>query len=212
MKWSDVVVKYWVLLIPVTFTVFAVTGCGFFFRAGVSASCAVILWMFPEQSVGRSIRWVFASLLVSIPADWFMMHSNTAHENLIYGICLFFLAHVGFLLFCLKNGGIHWRFLLPVLAGYLVFFFTVLRPAIGQSALFVVALAYLLVSCFSLAAAIGLRLPAMIHGCFAAGIALLVFSDTIIALKIFAGYREFGFLILPTYFASHIMVTLALMR
>ena len=204
--------KYLILLIPIISGIFAVAGCGFPFRAGVSVSCAVILWLMSGQELRRTVRWVIAALLVSGVADWFMMHSRTIHAYFLYGVCLFFAAHVGFLVFCLKHGHMNRWLLLSVLTGYLFFFFLVLRPAISEPLLLAAVLAYLLISCFSLAAAVGLRLPDMAHWCFIAGIALLVFSDTIIALKDFAGYRALGFLILPTYFASHVMITLALMK
>ena len=203
--------KYLSLIIPILFTVFAVTGHGFFFRAGVSASCAIILWIMSKQTVSRHIWWVIAALIVSIAADWFMTRKGVL-VYFLFAIILFFMAHTGFFLFCLKNGRINWRFLLPVLTGYLIFFFAILFPAIKPTYLLVAVLAYLIISCFSLSAAVGLRLPAMAHWCFAAGIALLVFSDTIIALNIFVKYKDLNFLILPTYFASHVMVTLALLK
>jgi hypothetical protein len=203
--------KYLSLIIPILFTVFAVTGHGFFFRAGVSASCAIILWIMSKQTVSSHIWWVIAALIVSIAADWFMTRKGVL-VYFLFAIILFFMAHTGFFLFCLKNGRINWRFLLPVLTGYLIFFFAILFPAIKPTYLLVAVLAYLIISCFSLSAAVGLRLPAMAHWCFAAGIALLVFSDTIIALNIFVKYKDLNFLILPTYFASHVMVTLALLK
>ncbi len=199
------------ILIPVLFAIFAVTGCGFFYRAAVSASCVVILCLFPAKEISSSIRWVIAALIISIGGDWFMSHVNGLPVRFIYGICLFFAAHVGFLCFCLINGHIRWQVLLPVLTCYQVFFFVMLRPASMQPALLIAVVMYLLVSCFSLAAATGLRLPA-IRQRFSAGIALLVFSDTIIALKVFAGCTGLGFLILPSYFASHILITWSLMR
>ena len=209
--------KYLILFIPVIFAIFVVTGWGyeltgwrFPFRACVSVSCAAILWLMSGKELRRTVRWVIAALLVSSIADWFMMHSGRVPVYFLYGVCLFFVAHVGFLVFCLKNGRIDRWLLLPVLTGYLAFFFLVLRPALTEPVLFAAILAYLIISCFSLSAAAGLQLPAMVHWCFTAGIALLVFSDTIIALRVFAGYKTLGFLILPTYFASHVMVTLAL--
>ena len=209
--------KYLVILIPIVSAIFVVTGWGFEltgwrfpFRAAVSVSCAVILWLMFGQEVRRTVGWVIAALLVSSVADWFMMNSGKVQVYFLYGVCLFFVAHVCFLVFCLKNGRIDRWLLLSLLTGYLAFFFLVLRPAIFNPILLAAVLAYLLISCFSLAAAAGLRLSAMMRWCFTAGIALLVFSDTIIALKDYAGYKELGFLILPTYFASHIIVTLAL--
>jgi prolipoprotein diacylglyceryltransferase len=101
-------------------------------------------------------------------------------------------------------------FLFVLLAGYLPFFFVTLRPAIPQPALLVAVLAYLLMSCVSLSAPVRLRLPTIVRETYTLGIALFVFSDTIIALRVFAEYRDLSFLILPTYFASHVVLALAL--
>jgi hypothetical protein len=201
-------IRYTILIVPVLFTVLAVARPDvFFFRAAVSVSCAVILWF---MSGYKGIRWVIAALLISIGGDWFMSHTSGLSIGLLYGICLFFIAHLGFLYFCLKNGSINLYVLLPVLAGYLVFFFVALLPALSMPIMLVSVLAYLLVSCFSLGVAAGLLLPPATRWIFSLGIGLLVFSDTIIALRRFVGYSDWGFLILPSYFASHIIITFAL--
>jgi len=202
--------KYSVLLLPVLFTVLAVTGWGFIYRAAVSASCAIIVWFLARQFAGNSKWYVIAALLVSIAGDWFMSHTSGFPVRFIYGVCLFFVAHLGFIAFCLKNGRINRIVLLVMLTGFLAFFFIALLPALSQPVLFIAVLAYLIVSCLSFSVATGLQLPSVIRWCFSFGIALLVFSDTLIALKDFAGYKGAGFLILPTYFASHIVITLAL--
>jgi hypothetical protein len=202
-------IKYAILIVPFIFAVLAVTRPDvFFFRAAVSASCAVILWF---MSGYKGIRWVIAALLVAIGGDWFMSHTSGVPVRFLYGVCLFFIAHLGFLFFCLKNGRINLYVLLPVLAGYLVFFFIALHPALSIPIMLVSVLAYLLVSCLSLAAAAGLRLPPATRWLFSLGIGLLVFSDTIIALRRFAGHTGLGFLVLPAYFASHVVIAFALM-
>jgi len=212
-------IKYLILLVPIISAIFVLTGWGYDltgwrypFRACVSVSCAVILWLTSGQELRRTIWWIIAALLVSCVADWFMMRSGRVPAYFLYGVCLFFVAHVGFLVFCLKNGRVDRWLLLLVLTGYFAFFFLVLRPAISDPVMLAAVLAYTIISCFSLAAAVGLRLSAMARWCFTTGIALIVFSDTIIALKDFTGYKALGFLILPTYFACHIMITLALMN
>ena len=202
--------RYSLLLIPVLFTVFALRGCGFFYRAGVSASCAIIVWIVLRQFAGKGKWFLIAALLTSICGDWFMSHTGGNPVRFIYGVCLFFVAHLGFVVFCLKNGHVNRYVLSIMLTGFLAFFFLALRPALTQPALFAAVLAYLLVSCFSFAVATGLHLATATRVCFSFGIALLVFSDTIIALKDFVGHKELGFLILPTYFASHIVIALAM--
>jgi len=220
----------YLLIIPILFTVFAVTGHEyfyqvvdslrssivavlnhkFFFRAGVSLSCAVIVWQTAGQAIRQTKWWVIAGLIVSVFGDWFMVHRGNDSTLFICAISLFFAAHACFCIFCLVNGRIHKWFLLVLLLGYLPFFFMVLCPGIPQPALLAAVLAYLLMSCVSLSAAAGLRLPTIVKGAYMTGIALFVFSDTIIALAVFAKYRDWGFLILPTYFASHVVLALAL--
>ena len=206
--------KLAILLIPLISIVLAVKGYGFFYRAAVSASCAIILWFMSEHGSNRSIRWVMAALLVSIAGDWFMSHSGGVPVRFLYGVGLFFVAHICFLCFCLKNGSVNRYWLVTLLAAYLTFFFIALMPFLWSKSviLLVAVLLYLLISCLSLAAAAGLRLSTAIRWIFTFGIALLVFSDTIIALKDFAGYPQLRYLILPTYFLSHVFVTAALIR
>jgi hypothetical protein len=148
-------------------------------------------------------------LIVSVAGDWFMVHRDNT-TIFIYAIGLFFMAHACFCIFSMLNGRVNRTYLLILLTGYLILFFTALRPALTHQALFVAVLAYLFVSCWSLAAAVGLRLPTIVRGTYSFGIALFVFSDTIIALGLFAGYRDWSFLILPTYFASHVVIASAL--
>jgi len=223
------------LVIPVVFTVFATTDIytvfaafvpadlyaifaafataehRFFFRAGVSLSCAAIVCLASGRELGQTKWWVVAGLAVSVIGDWFMVHKSGNLNYFICAISMFFIAHTCFCAFCLIKGRIDTWFLFVLLTGYLPFFFVVLRPEIPQPALFIAVLVYLLVSCLSLSAAAGLRLPAIVRGTYMEGIALFVFSDTIIALTSFAGYRgDLKYLILPTYFASHTVITLAL--
>ena len=199
------------IVIPILFTVFAVSDHGFFCRAGVSLSCAAIVWLTAGLELRRTKWWVVAGLIVSVFGDWFMVQRGNNPNLFICAICLFFMAHACFCVFCLVNGRINKWFLLVLLMGYLPFFFVALRPALmPQPALLVAVLAYLLMSCVSLAAAVGLRLPTVVRVIYIVGIALFVFSDTIIALRVFAKYNDLSFLILPTYFASHVVLALAL--
>ena len=205
-------IRFAVLLVPVLFAVFAVMRWGFIFRAGVSASCAIIVWYMMRRFSGHGKWYLIAALLVSIGGDWFLSHTRGIPVRFIYGVCLFFVAHLGFIGFCLKNGRINRYVLFPVLTAYLIFFFVALRPAISYPIEFIAVLAYLIISCFSFAFATGLRLTFPSRLIFSFGIALLVFSDTLIALKDFVGYKSFAFLILPTYFVSHIVITLAIIN
>jgi len=70
---------------------------------------------------------------------------------------------------------------------------------------------YLLISCFSLGAAIGISDNTWFKGLYVLGIGLVLFSDTIIALREFAKFKELDFLILPTYYLAQISITASLM-
>ena len=74
------------------------------------------------------------------------------------------------------------------------------------------ALAYLFVSCFSLGAAWGIRLSGLPKWGYVLGIALILFSDTLIAITEFMGNDRWEFLILPTYYLAHIVITWSIWR
>ena len=96
---------------------------------------------------------------------------------------------------------------------YLGYYLLLLRPAIGDSVTSLAVLAYILVSCISIAAAAGIRFPAsrLSRLLFILGIASLIFSDTLIAQKRFLHEDCLFTLMMPTYFASQLLVTAALL-
>lgn len=128
------------------------------------------------------------------------------------GIGLYFLAHAGYLVYALKNGSMRKIFTGGVLLIYLLFFILVLWQAIDEPVLLFAVIIYLLISCISLGAAIGLRAKPVIKWSYFAGIALILFSDTIISFKEFTIYQELNYLILPTYYAAHMFITFAMVK
>jgi uncharacterized membrane protein YhhN len=205
---------YLLLVIPLVLAILAVAGYGFLFKAAVPGSCAIILAFLFRKKLKElpDIWFVIAAFLFSIAGDWFLSNKGDSFTMFAAGIGLFFFAHVGYLWFALRNGRIHRLFTLVVLAGYLIFFFLRLSPAIDETVLVVAVLLYLFISCFSLGAAFGIRLPPVIKWTYFAGVTLVLLSDTIIALNEFASYGALNFLILPTYYAAHMSITFALTR
>jgi len=205
---------YFLLLIPLVLAFFAVADYGFFFQAAVPGSCAIILLLlFRNQlKTARDFWFIIAAFLFSIAGDWFLSNKGESSGMFSAGIGLYLLAHVGYLWFALKNGRMHKLFTLAVVAGFLVFFYLKLLPAIDDKVLVMAVLLYLLISCFSLGAAFGIRLSPVVKWTYFAGITLILLSDTIIALSEFASYGAFIFLILPTYYAAHMSITFALIR
>ena len=205
---------YLLLFIPLALAFFAVADYGFFFKAAVPGSCALILLLlFPKRIKTMPDIWlVVAALLFSIVGDWFLSNKGDSFIRFSAGIGLYLLAHVGYLWFALLNGRLHKIFTIIVLTGFLLFFFLKLFPAIDDTILLIATLLYLLISCFSLGAAYGIKLPPLVKWSYFAGVTLILISDTIIALFEYTSYEGMNFLILPTYYAAHISITFALMR
>lgn len=150
--------------------------------------------------------------MFSIAGDWFLSNMNADPMMFSKGIALFFLAHVGYLMFAAYNGQIKWRFTSILLAAFLMFFFLILYPSINDKVLMLATLIYLLVSCLSVGAAIGIKGDNLVKWAYAFGIFLILFSDTIISLKEFLGYNILNFMILPTYYLAHTSITFSLIR
>lgn len=205
---------YFSLLIPLVLAILAIAGYGFLFKAAVPGSCAFILILLFRKHLKLipDIWFVLAAFLFSIAGDWFLSNKGDSFMMFSAGIGLYLLAHVGYLWFALRNGRIHKLFTVVLLAGYLLFFFLRLYPAIDDTILLIAVLVYLLISCVSLGAAFGIRLNPVVKWTYFAGVTLVLLSDTIIALNEFTPYGALNFLILPSYYAAHMSVTFALIR
>lgn len=148
------------LIIPLALAILALAGFGFFFKAAVPGSCALLLMFVFRKSLKSlpDIWFIVAAFLFSIAGDWFLSNKGSSFVMFSAGIGLYLLAHVGYLCFALKNGRIHVLFTSVVLAAYLLFFFVKLYPALDDTLLLIAVLLYLLISCISLGAAFGIRL------------------------------------------------------
>jgi len=202
----------WLLSIPVACAVLTVMGHGYEYTVAMQIACAILVGFFSGKQMKWSKWLIVAAFLLSIAGDWMLRHRAGVPVRFIYGIALYFATHVGYLTFCLLHGKMQWRFLLVSAAGYGLFFFFGLRPAIDDPALSVSVLLYTLTSCVSLAATPGLRLSAVSRWLFFSGVACMVFSDTLIACCEFLHVCRLNpYLMLPTYYASQLFVTAAIM-
>jgi uncharacterized membrane protein YhhN len=202
------------LALQVASAILALAYGDFLFKSGSAGIGAVILLLLAS---GRSFRtpdlWmVIGAFVFSIVGDYFLSHRNGDTLWFVYGIFFFFLAHLGYLAYSLFHGRVAWKTTLVVCAAYLIFFFTSLYGGIGDPLLMWAALAYLLVSCLSLGAALGIKKAGWPKWGYTFGIALILFSDTLIALAEFMQYHRWDFLILPTYYLAHIAITRALWK
>ncbi len=202
------------ILVQVVLAFMALSGFGFFFRSGTAGAGILILGIvfYRELKQSKDIWMIIAAFLFSIGGDWFLSNKNGDTEMFIAGIALFFVAHIGYLSYALMNGKMNWPFLGILLAGYLLFFFLKLSPSLDSAAMTVAVLAYLLISCFSLGAAVGIKASAVERWSFIFGVVMILFSDTIISFREFLGYKEMDFLVLPTYYIAHISVTFSLLK
>jgi len=199
------------IIIPVICAILALAGGGYIPHVGVPVACMLIILLLCRREYRPTAWLLIAALAFSIAGDWMLKHRGGDTMRFVYGIALFFVAHAGFLVFCLRNGQIKILWLLALLAGYGLLFIFGLAPAINDSALLAAVLLYLLISCFSLAAAAGLRFNCTSLWLFVAGIACIVFSDTLIALHEFMHTAKWLYhtLMMPTYYAAHILITAA---
>lgn len=205
---------YGLLLIPVISAILALLYHDFAYKSGVAGAGILILaaLYYKQLKQSKDVWLIFAAFLFSIGGDWFLSNKHDSNEMFVAGIALFFFAHAGYLLFALINGRINWPFTIILLVGYLSFFFLKLFPSFKDQMLMAAALIYLLISCFSLGAAVGIRAEPLVRYAYIFGIVMILFSDTIIALREFATYKTLNFLILPTYYLAQIVITYALMR
>ena len=189
-------------------------GFGFIYKAAVTLSCLFILFLAHRSKIeqNKDIWYIILAFLLSIIGDAFLSHKGDSFLMFAAGIGLYFLAHAGYLIYALKHGSLNQLFTFAILAVFLGFFVIVLWPAIDDLILQVSVLLYLLISCFSVGASIDLKFTPIIKWSYFAGIVLILSSDTIISFKEFTSYRELNFLILPTYYAAHMLITFSLLK
>tara|TARA_R110000765_G_scaffold100001_2_gene187588 strand:+ start:1341 stop:1991 length:651 start_codon:yes stop_codon:yes gene_type:complete len=205
---------YGVLFLSVISAIFALLTSNFIFKSGTAGIGILIILIlnFKKVKPSKATWFIIGAFLFSIAGDWFMSNMNGDSTMFSKGIALFFLAHLGYLLFATLNGQIKWRFTSILLALFLLFYFLVLFPSINDNILMLATLIYLLISCFSLGASVGIKGDYIVKWTYFFGIFLILFSDTIISLTEFLGYNRLDFLILPTYYLAHISITFSLIR
>ena len=205
---------YFFFFVPFIFAVLATNGFGFEYKAGVTISCIGLILIhsgFLRKS-SADVWFILLAFICSIIGDWFLSNKGDSFLMFACGIGFYFLAHAGYLIYALKNGALNKIFTTILLIIYLIFFGLVLWPAIDDTILLISVLPYLFISCFSLGASVNLRFSTLIKWSYFSGIALILFSDSIISFKEFTAYQGLNFLILPTYYAAHMFITFALVR
>jgi hypothetical protein len=140
-----------------------------------------------------------------------MAHKGKNEVLYLFGIAGFFLSHALLIVYAL-NAMEHHRFVSAALicGAVLATLFSVylaLRVMKKTPKLLQLPVAvYALISIVGFACSIAYG-----NGCYILGVACLLFSDLMIAENDFVGNKKVGFLILPTYYLCHLLVTLSAM-
>lgn len=205
---------YSFLIFSAVSAILALNDFGFIFKSGTAGIGIIILSVLNLRKTkpSKEVWMIIAAFLFSIAGDWFLSHSNEDPIMFSKGIALFFFAHIGYLSFALLNGKIKWLTTSILLAVFLVYFFVLLYPKFNDIVLMLASLIYLFISCLSLGASLGIKGDSIVKWTYVFGIFLILFSDTIISLTDFLGYKPLNFLILPTYYLAHIVITFSLIR
>lgn len=147
-----------------------------------------------------------AALFVSFIGDWFMAHKGSKEWMYLLGIAGFFLAHVVFIAHAVA-GVQHVRAGLLTGAVLALWFTPYLVLRVIKKVPKLLQLPVVLYTLISIA---GLGCAVMTGNVlYILGIAMLLFSDTMIAETDFVGNTKTGRLILPTYYLCHILAALS---
>lgn len=188
----------YLILLPVLFAVLRMITGKYAFSALTTLACAALT--LSDAPV------MAAALAVSAVGDYFMAHKGNREILYVCGIAGFFLGHVLLIAYAMTDvqnfkaglyaGAALGAFFMPYLL------MRVIRKVPKLLKLPVVL--YTLISLLGLSCAVTTG-----NVLYIVGIASLLFSDTMIAEYDFVGSKAAGALILPTYYLSHILVTLS---
>lgn len=205
--------RYISLIIPVVLLLCYLVDTQYVFRFFITVSCIPIVLWYGIRSRGYVMSAIIAAaFLFSILGDWMLHTSGNCSNHFIYGIVFFFIAHLSYIAFCLKNGRMHFKMALILVICFCLYYVLALLPVIDNAVIRVAVLIYILISCLSLAAAKGLKLDSIVNKLFLCGILCLVFSDILISTHDFLHIPYMYFLMLPAYYASQILVSAAIIR
>jgi len=168
----------------------------------------------PRHTPNTNRLWLWAlvaAFAMSIVGD-LCLHYHTTNIGYLFGIAFFLLAHIGYLVYALKRVAFRWPILAVIVVALfaLYFVFYMPSPALRDSpAMGIAVLAYLLISCFSLAATVDLGSRSPARWVFTAAIACIILSDACLAFVDFAGFPQFEWPIMPLYYVAHTLIALS---
>jgi len=186
------------VLIPACFALMQLKTHRYIFSALTTLSCAAVALL--------NAPTMAAALFVSFIGDYFMAHKGKSEFKYLLGIAGFLLGHLVFIAHALLRAQ-HVREGLLAAAVLALWFTPYLLLRVIKRVPKLLRIPVLMYTFVSIA---GLACGVMTGNlAYILGIAMLLFSDTMIAESDFVGNRSTGRLILPTYYLCHILVTLS---
>ena len=194
------------LLAPVAAMVLGLKTKKFVWNCVLTLSCAVIVAL---TGRGMTVVPLIAALGLSIIGDFFMAHKKDRTMWYIGGISGFLLAHIAFIWYA--TGRFAGNMRIYIAGAALIFMLgyylkTRVLPKMQEKTMQIAVSLYALISGVSVIAAAAMHAPEFERLLFAVGIALIAFSDTMIAETDFVGSKECSVYIMPAYYLCHILV------
>lgn len=183
-------------------------------KVTVTLTALLLVLLTVPGILGRNaaVLAVAGALAASAVGDWLLSTKGEKPGRFVPGIQAFLVAHVGYIIYSgLSGGRPEWITLAAAAAAYLLYFFAVLTKRVRPLGLAASALAYLLVSCVALSMAVALPSTPAIRALFISGVALILFSDTVISFVEFLGWKRWSPLILPTYYLAQLSLVASVM-
>ena len=199
------------LIVPVLFTVLSLRTRNFYFNVGVTASCAVLVALSPAMMNALPVLCFF---VLSIVGDYFMGHQGKDQRYYLFGIAGFFCAH-GCLIWysAARFANAPWVIWAGVALAVAYGLYLALRilPNVLQPAMVVAIGLYAAISLAALLTGAAQSVPMLQRVLYALGVAMIVFSDTMICEVDFAHNSVPQPAIMPTYFLCHILVAASIL-
>lgn len=206
------------LLLPIaTLVGYLFTG-SFFLRSATTLLClAIVLVVGVVRERLTVLWWIVAAFALSFGGDYVLGHWGGGFTGFVCGVGLFLLAHLGYVGYSLRMGRMPWLLFAVLAFAFGAYYVVLLRPAIGDVVTRIAVVAYILVSCLSMAAAVGIGrgkpdVGTLSRVLYIIGIGSLLFSDLLIAQKRFLHDGTLYVLMMPTYFASQLLVAASVIQ
>lgn len=188
--------------------VLRIAGLGYIFSALTSllAACAALL-----SGMNGLNMLLAAGLVASVIGDWFLTHQKKHEKRFVLGVAFFFIAHCLFALrsmvwFSFDSKALIIAIVLIALLSVYYLFRLVKSLSDGVK---VPIMLYMLISVASLYFALSAKTATSAYLVCVLGIALILFSDLMIAESSFMRRASAEKLVLPTYYACHVCLALS---